>query len=285
MHINLGHPTAEELVRLACHQGNPSIHTSSRPFASSNMRPATVSNHHRHHYLRLPLLRSVTQFGDRVELDILHARKLDGENVMVPGMVDVATRFHQAAVLSGRAPKIACEAFERVWLRPYGLPTVVAADPDGCFQSDFQHRLESRGTLVEHCPPDAYWKIAHVERQNAFLRTDGFAHRSIAPCGEQCSAQQRHACGGEGAFGGCEGDSRSECATVHRYPSNPRFGARESMLEMETAKTEKEGWLGDSQVPFLGPLGTDQTGMGEVRNNYSFVLPLASNSGCLASRT
>ena len=77
----------------------------------------------------------------------------------------MATRFHQAAVLSGRTPEIAYEAFERVWLRPYGLPTLVAADPDGC------NRLESHGTLVEHCPPHAHWKIAHVERQNAFLRT------------------------------------------------------------------------------------------------------------------
>ena len=76
---------------------------------------------------------------------------------MVLGMVDVATRFHQAAVLSGRTPEIAYEAFERVWLRPYGLPTLVAADPDGCFQGDFQNRLESHGTLVEHCPPEAHW--------------------------------------------------------------------------------------------------------------------------------
>ena len=101
---------------------------------------------------------TVTQFGDRVELDIFYVRKLDGENVMVLG-------FHQAAVLTGRTPEIAYEAFERVWLRPYGLPTLVAADPDGCFQGDFQNCLESHGTLVEHCPPDAHWKIAHVERQ------------------------------------------------------------------------------------------------------------------------
>ena len=97
--------------------------------------------------------------------------------------------------------------------------------------------------------------------------------------------------GGEGAFGGCEGDSRSERATVHRYPSNPRFGARESMLEMETAKTEKEGWLGDSQVPFLGPRprpnwhGRGQEQLQLWWRPNSFVLPLASNSGCLASRT
>ena len=81
----------------------------------------------------------MTQFGDRVELDIFYVRKLDGERCSV----DVATRFHQAAVLSGRTPEIAYEAFERVWLRPYGLPTLVAADPDGCFQGDFQHCLES----------------------------------------------------------------------------------------------------------------------------------------------
>ena len=169
VHINLGHPTAEELVRLACHQGNPSTHFIS---AIRKLKCATCDR------LKSPqapppaaTMSTVTQFGDQVELDIFYVRKLDGENVMVLGIVDVATRFHQAAVLSGRAPEIAYEAFERVWLRPFGLPVLVAADPDGCFQGDFQNRLESHGTLVEHCPPDAHWKIAHVERQNAFLRT------------------------------------------------------------------------------------------------------------------
>ena len=52
VHINLGHPTAEELVRLACHQGNPSTHLF-RPFASSSVQLATASNHHRHHHLPL----------------------------------------------------------------------------------------------------------------------------------------------------------------------------------------------------------------------------------------
>ena len=113
---------------------------------------------------------SVTQFGDGVELDIFYVRKLDSENVMVLGIVDVATRFHQAAILQGRTPE-SDDSFEQVWLRPFGLPILVEADPDRCFQEYFQQRLESHSTIVEHCPPDAHWKIAHVERQNAFLRS------------------------------------------------------------------------------------------------------------------
>ena len=113
--INLGHPTAEELVRLACHQGNPSTHFIS---AIRKLKCATC---------------------DRLK--------------------------------SPQAPPPSAAPSERVWLRPYGLPTLVAADPDGCFHGDFQRRLESHGTLVEHCPPHTHWKIAHVERQNAFLRT------------------------------------------------------------------------------------------------------------------
>ena len=40
------------------------------------------------------------------------------------------------------------------------------------------------------------------------------------------------------------------------------------LLEVAAARTEKEGWLGDSQVPELGPFGPNQAGMGEVRNDY-----------------
>ena len=167
VHINLGHPTAEELVRLACHQGSPSAHFIT---AIRKLKCATCDR------LKSPQApppsaspSSVTQFGDRVELDIFYVRKLDGEDVMVLGVVDVATRFHQAAVLSGRTPEIAYEAFERVWLRPYGLPVLVAADPDGCFQLPeppgvtwhFGGALPA-GCTLEDCPRRAPERLSEL---------------------------------------------------------------------------------------------------------------------------
>ena len=112
-----------------------------------------------------------TQFGDRVEADVFYCRDLRGRSVIVLGVVDAATRLHQAAILSSRDPEVAYEALERVWLRPFGLMVELAVDPDGTFQGAFEERLRSHGVLVNYCAADARWQIGQVERQNAFLRT------------------------------------------------------------------------------------------------------------------
>ena len=90
---------------------------------------------------------------------------------MVLGVVDCATRLHQAAILPTRDPEDLYRALEQIWLRPFGLMVEIAVDPDGSFQGAFEERLRSHGVLVNFCPADAHWRIGQVERQNAFLRT------------------------------------------------------------------------------------------------------------------
>ena len=114
---------------------------------------------------------TATQFGDRVEADIFYIKDLKGRSCMVLGVVDVATRFHQAAILKSREPQDAYNALEMIWLRPFGLMVQIGVDPDTTFQGNFQERLRSHGVLVDYCAAEAHWQIGHVERQNAFLRT------------------------------------------------------------------------------------------------------------------
>ncbi|CAE7750496.1 RE2 [Symbiodinium sp. CCMP2592] len=183
-HINMGHPTAEELIRMANAAGTPSslfveairkLHcaTCARLKGPQAPRPATSTV-------------TATQFGDRVEIDLFYLRDLRGRSCMVLGAVDVATRFHQAAILSSRDPQDAYDAFEAMWLRPFGLMVQVGLDPDPTFQGNFQERLRSHGVLVDYCAAEAHWQIGHVERQNAFLRTvleklvDTFAATEVA---------------------------------------------------------------------------------------------------------
>ncbi|CAE7209411.1 unnamed protein product [Symbiodinium sp. CCMP2592] len=168
-HINLGHASPQEMLRLAVQTGNPSemfLQTIRRLNCATCARlkgpqpppPASTTI-------------TASQFGDRVEIDIFYLRDLTGKSCMVLGAVDVATRFHQAAVLETRNPEEAYRALETMWLRPFGLMVQLGADPDGTFQGTFEERLRSHGVLIDFCPADAHYKIAHVERQNAFLRT------------------------------------------------------------------------------------------------------------------
>ncbi|CAE7840841.1 RE2 [Symbiodinium necroappetens] len=162
-HINLGHPTAQELIRMATASGSP------RPQAP---RPATATT-------------NAFQFGDRVEVDIFYLRDLQGRSCMILGAVDVATRVHQAGFLRSREPQDAYDVLDNIWLKPFGLMTQIALDPDTTFQGAFQERLRSRGVMVDYCAAEAHWQIGHVERQNAFLRTvmeklvDTFAATSV----------------------------------------------------------------------------------------------------------
>ncbi|CAE7350990.1 GIP [Symbiodinium sp. KB8] len=168
-HVNLGHASPQELLRLAVQTGNPSdlflqairklrCSTCERLRGPQQPPPATI-------------VARATQFGDRVEADIFYTRDLRGRSVIVLGVVDAATRLHQAAILPSREPEEAYEALERIWLRPFGLMTQIVVDPDGTFQGAFEERLRSHGVLVSYCAADAHWQIGQVERQNAFLRT------------------------------------------------------------------------------------------------------------------
>ena len=58
-----------------------------------------------------------------------------------------------------------------MWLRPYGLPVLIRADPDGAYQGDFYHWLVEHGVEVNYCPAEGHWQIGGVERRNAVLRT------------------------------------------------------------------------------------------------------------------
>ncbi|CAE7214367.1 GIP, partial [Symbiodinium sp. KB8] len=152
-HINMGHPTAEELIRMANAAGTPSsmfieairkleCATCSRLKGPQAPRPAASTI-------------TATQFGDRVEVDVFYLRDLQGRSCMVLGAVD----------------SDAYEALEAMWLRPFGLMVQIGLDPDTTFQGAFQERLRSHGVMVDYCPAEAHWQIGQVERQNAFLRT------------------------------------------------------------------------------------------------------------------
>ena len=182
-HINLGHPTAQELIRMATASGSPSslfieairklkCSTCERLKGPQAPRPATATI-------------NAFQFGDRVEVDIFYLRDLQGRSCMILGAVDVATRFHQAGFLRSREPQDAYDVLDNIWLKPFGLMTQIALDPDTTFQGAFQERLRSHGVMVDYCAAEAHWQIGHVERQNAFLRTvmeklvDTFAATSV----------------------------------------------------------------------------------------------------------
>ena len=187
LHLNMGHPSKEELCRMMAQQGNiPDAAfecarklrcaTCERLRPPQAPRPSTTTK---------PFM---GQFGDEVQMDVVYCRTLNSTTIMVLGAVDRATGFHQAAIIPDRNSSTMFESFEQMWLKPFGLPLKIVCDPDTSFKGDFQHRLQALGVNVEHCPPEAHYVIGAVERRNAIFRlifeklVDQFGAQEMEQC-------------------------------------------------------------------------------------------------------
>ena len=169
LHLNLGHPSAQELTRMIAHYGGAPGHvlsciqhlhcaTCHRLKDVQKARPATTPSF------------TVGQFADEVQGDLFYVRLLNGENIGVLGLVDRATGFHQAITCNTRDSHLTFMQYLDIWVKPYGVPYRLLLDPDPTFRGEFQRQAEALGTTVDYCPAEAHWMIGAVERRNATLR-------------------------------------------------------------------------------------------------------------------
>ena len=187
LHLNLGHPSRQELSRLLAYEGNlpDVVHECAR-----KLRCATCERLKPKQAPRpsgQPSL-VIGQFGDELQMDVFYCRTLTTQTFIVLGMVDRATGLQQAVIIPDRSGDAVFEAFEKIWLRPYGIPVHISCDPDTSFRGNFQARVQALGCMLEHCPAEAHYIIGMIERRNALLRTilekliDQFAATTIDEC-------------------------------------------------------------------------------------------------------
>lgn len=187
LHLNMGHPSRQELSRLLAYQGDvpDQVYECARKLRCATCerlkppqrpRPSTMPNLH------------VGQFGDELQMDIFYGRTLKGESFKVLGIIDKATGFHQAIVPDDATSDHMFDCLEQVWFRPYGLPLRILADPDTSFRGDCQERVQALGCIMDLCPPEAHHVIGMIERRNSILRLvlekliDQFAASTVDEC-------------------------------------------------------------------------------------------------------
>ena len=195
LHLNLGHPSRQELCRLLAYEGNlPDVVYE----CAKKLRCATCERLRPKQPPRPSAKPSlvVGQFGDELQMDIFYCRTLKGETFMVLGMVDRATGLQQAIIMPDRTGDVAFECLEQIWLRPYGLPVHITCDPDRTFLGAFQERVQALGILLEHCAPEAHHQIGMIERRNALLRTilEKLVDQFTATTIDECSTLLAAAC-------------------------------------------------------------------------------------------
>ena len=169
LHLNLGHPTEKEMIRLLAWQGAVSRHlltavkhlqceSCSRTKLPRQPRPSA-----------LPVA-NMGQFNDHVQSDIFYCRHVMGVNHAVIGIVDQSTLLHQAARLDDISSETVTQKFRELWIRPYGLPMELRVDPGGSYASSFRDYMQYHGVFLEVIPAEAHWRIGLVERRNSVLR-------------------------------------------------------------------------------------------------------------------
>ena len=72
-----------------------------------------------------------------------YSKTVDATTFMILGVVDRATGFHQAGILSDRSGEEVFQLLHRIWFQPYGLPWRIVCDPDPSFKAMLQHKIQA----------------------------------------------------------------------------------------------------------------------------------------------
>ena len=169
LHRNLGHPRAAELKKILSLNAikNPSIYEAVE-------RLMCVSCERTRDPFRPNLGAAPTtgfyQFADIIQIDIVYIRDITGRNHMFLGAIDETTHLHSLMILISRQPDEVSKALQLGWIRNFGAPLRIKADPDGSFRGNFESDMDALGCFVDYIPAESHHKIGLIERHNATAR-------------------------------------------------------------------------------------------------------------------
>ena len=169
LHLNLGHPTEKELLRLLAWQGAVSKQMIS---AVKHMQCASCQRTKKHQQPRpssMPVA-NIGQFNDNLQSDVFYCRDVLGVNHAVVGIIDQSTLLHQATRMPDTGSETMLDIFRNIWFKPYGYPLTIRVDPGAPYAKHFRDYVERRGIFLEVVPAEAHWRIGLIERRNAVLR-------------------------------------------------------------------------------------------------------------------
>ncbi|CAK9085324.1 Pentatricopeptide repeat-containing protein [Durusdinium trenchii] len=145
LHKNLGHPHATELKKMLAMNGvkNSTIYT-----AVDSMRCNACDR------ARGPNKPDPgggiddfgsSQFGDRLQMDIVYLPDIQSTNFLVLGIICETTHLHVATLLADRTPEEVTRKFQTAWSRNFGYPLRIRTDADGSFRSTFEDHMDEQG--------------------------------------------------------------------------------------------------------------------------------------------
>ncbi|CAK0887145.1 unnamed protein product [Prorocentrum cordatum] len=183
LHVNLGHPSNEDLGRSLRLKGAKSATVQAVKglicgVCRSQQRPSARRPAHLHF---------VQNFGDDVGFDCFELKDVDGKSYWYSSIVDLATTFHVATLIGRHTSQEFAAAFERCWVSWAGVPDRVHFDMEKGFGGALSELFQSFNTVQLPIAGQAHWQLGRVERQGAWwkeLAARTIEHSSIRGEGE-----------------------------------------------------------------------------------------------------
>ncbi|CAK0847915.1 unnamed protein product [Prorocentrum cordatum] len=178
LHVNLGHPSNEDLGRSLRLKGAKSATVQAVKglicgVCRSQQRPSARRPAHLHF---------VQDFGADVGFDCFELKDVDGKSYRYFSIVDLATTFHVATLIDRHTSREFAAAFERCWASWAGVPDRVHFDMEKGFGGALSELFQSFNTVQLPIAGQAHWQLGRVERQGACwkeLAARTFEHSSI----------------------------------------------------------------------------------------------------------
>ncbi|CAK0837883.1 unnamed protein product, partial [Prorocentrum cordatum] len=183
LHVNLGHPSNEDLSRSLPLKGAKSATVQAVKglicgVRRSQQRPSAWGPARLHF---------VQDFGDDVGFYCFELKDVDGKSYWYLSIVDLATTFHVATLIGRHTSQEFATAFERCWASWAGVSDRAHFDMERGFGGFLSELFQSFDAVQLPIAGQAHWQLDRVERQRAWwkeLAARTTEHSSIRGEGE-----------------------------------------------------------------------------------------------------
>ena len=87
-------------------------------------------------------------------------RDIRSANYDFLGIIDECSHLHMALLVRDRSPEEVEFQFASHWVRSFGYPLQIKADPDGSFRGYFEASMDQAGVFLDFIPAEARHRIA-----------------------------------------------------------------------------------------------------------------------------
>ncbi|CAE7286267.1 RE2 [Symbiodinium sp. CCMP2456] len=166
MDQNLGHPRREELLRHLRLAGCGEEVLKAVRSMTCEVCAATGGPKSQ----RPSALPHMLDFGELLGVDIFYAHDANDVKHTFLSIADYGTTFHQVVRVDGQSAGDIEDAFNTLWIVPYGAPKSIAVDLDGGLQAGLARLCDWHGIDIRSVAAQGHWQAGIVERQQAWWK-------------------------------------------------------------------------------------------------------------------